>query len=53
MVWRRSCLAVSTPWVRGAGLDMAMEEVIEEGVAKEANNREFFCILANNREFFP
>ena len=56
MVWRRSCLAVSTPWVMGAGLDMAMEEVIEEGVAEDvilANNREFFCILANNREFFP
>ena len=28
-----SCLAVSTPWVRGAGLDIAMEEVIEEGEA--------------------
>ena len=40
MVWRRSCLAVSTPWVRGAGLDMAMEEVIEEGVAEEAVVRE-------------
>ena len=40
MVWRRSCQAVSTPWVRGAGLDMAMEEVIEEGVAEEAVVRE-------------
>ena len=42
MVWRRSCLAVSTPWVRGVGLDMAMamEEVIGKGVAEEAVVRE-------------
>ena len=41
MVCWRSCLAVSTPcWVRGAGLDMAMEEVIEEGVFEEAVVRE-------------
>ena len=42
MVWWRSCLAVSMPWVRGSGLDMAlaMEEVIEEGVFEEAVVRE-------------
>lgn len=36
MVWQRSCLAVSTPWVRGAGMGKAMEEVTGEGAPEEA-----------------